>query len=63
MTITAVVHHHVDNRWIIVGPSRVGIYHDTEANSFRIVARKMEEHEVSLCSDCDWHTVGCQVNC
>ena len=50
LTVTAVIHHHLDNRWMIIGPSRVGVYHNTDNNSFRIVARKIskvDQYEVS----------------
>ncbi|KAH9392673.1 hypothetical protein TYRP_005758 [Tyrophagus putrescentiae] len=39
-------------KWIVVGPARVGIYHDTEANSFRIVARRIGEESHEVVANC-----------
>lgn len=48
VSVTGLLHYHVENRWSVVGQSRIGIYHNTETNSFRVVGRKIDaEHEVS----------------
>ena len=45
--INGLMHHYINEKWIIMGQSRIGIYHDTEANTFRIVGRKLDNYDVS----------------
>ncbi|XP_027194300.2 uncharacterized protein LOC113789015 [Dermatophagoides pteronyssinus] len=44
--INGLMHHYINEKWIIIGQSRIGIYHDSEANTFRIVGRKLDNYDV-----------------
>lgn len=48
--INGLMHHYINEKWIIIGQSRIGIYHDSEANTFRIVGRKLDNYDVSIFS-------------